>query len=173
MGFAYDVHTRSFGIDPTQFVRVDDPIVILERVHGLKDRRDSSNVRIDLGITQEIRGEIGIQLGLYIGRSVDPKGGIEETMVQKLLQQEIRVIGGTRDEVFGEFEERLEQLQSQVIPGTLAQQMGDHQKSTTRDHLLLNTWRALNQFANEAHQRGTRWKQERKNRSELVKLNIF
>lgn len=57
-------------------------------MNGLKDRRYASDVGIDLGVGEELGREVGVQTRLHRRRSVDPKGGIEENVVEQLPCEE-------------------------------------------------------------------------------------
>ena len=85
---------------------------------------------------------------------------MNETVLKNsnLFEQEISVVRWTGDQILGQLKERLEQLQGQVLPGRLAQQVRDHQEPSTRDDLLLDAGGALHQLADEAHQLGARKK---------------
>ena len=53
--------TLALGNDAAELLRVNDPVVELEGVHGLQDGRDSADVRVDLGVGQEVGRLVGDQ----------------------------------------------------------------------------------------------------------------
>lgn len=57
--------TESFRRYSTLGTGISNPIVILERMHRLKDGRDASYVRINLRIAEELCGQVRIKPGLY------------------------------------------------------------------------------------------------------------
>ena len=92
------------------FLRIDDPVVVLEGVHGLQDGGHPPHVGVDPGVRQELRGQVGVELGLHCGRGVDPQRWVEETVVQELLQQQVRVGGGAGDQVLCQLEEGVQEV---------------------------------------------------------------
>lgn len=57
-------------------------------MHGLEDGRDSAHVRVDLRVGQELGGQVRVEPGLHRHRRVDPKGGVEQHVVQQLPREE-------------------------------------------------------------------------------------
>ena len=52
-----------------------------------------------------------------------------------LFEQEVCVVRRTGDQVLGQLEKRLQQVQGQVLARGLAQQVRDHKKPATRNNL--------------------------------------
>jgi hypothetical protein len=88
MKLRYAYLTKSLWSDAALGSRVDDPIVILEGVHGLKDGGDAANVGVDLRVGEKLCGQVRVEARLHRHRRVDPEGGIEENMVQQLPREE-------------------------------------------------------------------------------------
>lgn len=74
-------------------------------MHGLQDGGDATDVGVDLGVGEELRGEVGVQLGLDTGRGVEPEAGVEKTVVQELLQEQVGVVGRARYQKLGQLKE--------------------------------------------------------------------
>lgn len=53
-------------------------------MHRLQDRTDSPHAAVDMGVGQEICRQVAVQPRLHSGRRVDPKGWVEEDVVQQL-----------------------------------------------------------------------------------------
>lgn len=53
-------------------------------MHGLQNGAHASHIAVDLGVGEELGGQIRVEARLHIGRRVDPQGRIEEDMVQQL-----------------------------------------------------------------------------------------
>ena len=87
---------------------------------------------------------------------MDPEAGVEQTVIQKLLQQKITVVGGTGDGILGQLEEGVEEVRGEVLPAGLGQEVGDDQEAPTSDDLLLDAGAALHQFTDELHQTRTK-----------------
>lgn len=100
----YNGLTKSFWLYPGDLPWIHDPVVVFECVHGLKDGGDAPHVGVDLRIREELRGKVGVQLGLDARRGVQPETRVEETVVQKLLQEKVGVVGRTGHEEFGQLE---------------------------------------------------------------------
>ena len=89
--------------------------------------------------------------GVNLSWGVNPEAGVEEAVVQQLLQQQVAVVGGAGDKVpggrqfyvcnvrcnglLGEFEEGVEEVCCEVITGGLGEQVGDHQETLATYHL--------------------------------------
>lgn len=67
--------------------RIHNPVVELERVHGLQDGADAAHVAVDLRVAEELGGQIRVEAGLHVGRRVDPQRRVEEDVVQQLPRQ--------------------------------------------------------------------------------------
>ena len=120
-------------------------------MHCLKHRWDSSHVRIDLRVCQELRGQVAVQPDLHLGGGVDPQAGVEQAVVEQLLEQQVAVVGGTGHQILGKFEESVEKIRGEMFSTWLGQQVGNYQESPTRYNLLLNTSWSLNKFTDELH----------------------
>jgi hypothetical protein len=57
-------------------------------VDSLQDGADSSHTSVDVGVSEEIGGEVAVQPGLDGSRCVDPQRGVEQDVVQELPGQE-------------------------------------------------------------------------------------
>ena len=75
---------ESLGHDAALGTWIHNPVVELERVHGLQDGANASHIAVDLRVAEELGGQVGVETRLHVGRRVDPQGGIEEDMVQQL-----------------------------------------------------------------------------------------
>lgn len=78
---------QPLGHDAALWPRIHNPVVELERVHGLQNGADASHIAVDLRVAEELGGQVGVETGLHIGRRVDPQGRVEEDMVQQLPRQ--------------------------------------------------------------------------------------
>ena len=58
--------THAFGDDATAVLGTDYPVVELQRVHGLKDGRHSTNVGVDLSGIHKGCCQVTVQLGLHL-----------------------------------------------------------------------------------------------------------
>ena len=130
------------------------PVVGLEGVHGLQHRGHAPHVAVDLRVGQELRGEVAVEPSLHAGRGVDPQRGVEQAVVQQLLEQQVAVVGGAGDQVLGQLEEGVEQVGGEVIPAGLGEQVRDDKEAAAGDDLLLDAGAALHQLADELHQAG-------------------
>lgn len=72
-----------------------------------------------------------------------------------LFQQQVTVGGQTRDQVFGQVQERAQHLQRQVVPRRALQHERDHQETAILNHVLLHGLRTLHQLADKTQQLGT------------------
>lgn len=55
---------------------------------GLQNGRHASHVRVDLGVGEELGGEVAVQPGLHHGAGVDPERRVEEDVVEQLPGEE-------------------------------------------------------------------------------------
>ena len=131
---------------------LDHPVVGLERVHGLQHGGHPPHVAVDLGVGQELGGQVVVQTDLHRGRGVDPETRVEQTVIQQLLEQQVTVVSGAGDQVLGQLEEGVEQVRSQVLSAGPGQEVGDDQEPTACDDLLLNAGASHHQLADELHQ---------------------
>ena len=123
-------------------------------MHGLQDGGDSPHVAVDLSVGQELCGEVAVEADLNRGRGVDPETGVEQAVVQQLLQQEVAVVGGAGHQVLGQLQEGVEEVRGEVLPAGPSQQVGDHEEAAAGNDLLLDAGAALHQLADELHQNG-------------------
>ena len=127
---------------------------MLEGVHRLQHRRDPPHVAVDLGVAEELLAEVRVEPDLHLGRRVDPQGGVEETVVEELFEEQVGRVGGAGDEVLGQLEEGLEEVEGEVLARAAAEQVGDDEEAAAGDDLLLDGGRGLDQLADEGHQFG-------------------
>ena len=116
---------RAPDLQPRLPRRPHHPVVALQRVHRLQHRRDPPHRRVDLhsqqssqshsgkheqtawlvsslaclGVRQELGGQVGVELDLDRCRGVEPQPGVEQAVVQQLLEQQVRVGGGAGHQV--------------------------------------------------------------------------
>ena len=121
-------------------------------MHCLQHCGHPPHVAVDLGVGQELGGQVVVQTDLYRGRGVDPETGVEQTVIQQLLEQQVTVISGAGDQVLGQLEESVEQVRGEVLPAGPGQQVGDHQEPSAGDDLLLDAGAPHHQLADELHQ---------------------
>ena len=131
---------------------LDDPVVGLEGVHGLQHGGHPPHVAVDLRVGQELGRQVVVQPYLHRGRGVDPQTGIEQTVIQQLLEQQVTVGRGAGDQVLGQLEEGVEQVRGQVFPARAGQQVRDDEEPAASDDLLLDAGAAHDQLADELHQ---------------------
>lgn len=75
---------QAFRHDAALGARIDHPIIELERVYGLQNGADASYVAVNLGVGQKFSGQVRVEACLNVGRRVDPKGRVEEHMIEQL-----------------------------------------------------------------------------------------
>lgn len=76
------IHTESLWCDTAFAARTGDPVIILEGMNGLQDRRDPTYVGINLRVAEEFGRQIGVETRLDGRRGVDPESRIEEHVIQ-------------------------------------------------------------------------------------------
>lgn len=81
-------HTQTFGRDTALGSRVDQPVVVLERVYSLQHGADPTHAAVYVSVGEEVRGEVAVETRLHRGRSVDPQRRVEQHVVQQLPCQE-------------------------------------------------------------------------------------
>ena len=107
-------------------------------MHRLQDGGDAPHVRVDLRVRQELRGQVRVELhlpneigvaiidledgkslvaDLHDRRGVYPEGGVEEAVVEQLLEQEVRVVRGAGHQVLGQLQESLRKRKTVFIMG--------------------------------------------------------
>lgn len=58
--------TEAFGQDSTAVLGVDNPVVVLERVHDLQDRAHPPNGVVDVHCAYELRCQVRVQRQLHL-----------------------------------------------------------------------------------------------------------
>lgn len=81
-------HTQTFRRDAALGSRVDQPVVVLERVYRLQHGADSTHAAVYVSVGEEVRSQVAVEARLYRGRSVDPQRRVEQHVVQQLPCQE-------------------------------------------------------------------------------------
>ena len=143
---------QSFRRDSGSRSRIDDPVVILERVYRLQNCGDAAHRRVDVRVVHEIRGQVRVEPALDVDGGVDPERRIEQDVVEQLLQKDVGVGRRRSDQELCEAEEGVENVERQVISGQPLQQVTDDQESPILHHLLLHCGRTLHQLAQERDQ---------------------
>jgi len=65
-------HTESLGSNAGLFPGIRYPVVILERMHRLEHGTNTTNIRVNLGISKKLSSQIRVELHLNCNRSVNP-----------------------------------------------------------------------------------------------------
>ena len=86
-------HTNSLGSDATAILRADDPVVVLECVHGLQNGAHTADVVVDLGVTDEVCRQVAVQLRLHlVGESVSQFTSCTILNIARPVQQTICIL---------------------------------------------------------------------------------
>ena len=46
---------------------------------------------------------------------MDPQAGVEQAVIQQLLEQQVAVVGGTGHQILGKFEESVEKIRGEMF----------------------------------------------------------